>query len=173
MTLNLYFGSTVSLKSYRRQENECPWPWTLIFPVTTMQCACDTTLNPASWQHRHFLVDRMNSLARTLRSGKETSVQPFKRAFMTRFPLMLLLFLCLCSWSLPAPLRSGSVIYKAIQLKRAPQDASLVAFTGWAIMVLREVAALRLTLPLVRAVQRAMNVWTTSNIGTNFNPLRF
>ena len=32
-----------------------------------------------------------------------------------------------------------------------PKDASLVAFTGWAIMVLWEVAALRLTLPLVRA----------------------
>ena len=45
-------------------------------------------------------------------------------------------------------------------------------FTGWAIMVLWEIAALPLTLPLVRALKRHEGV-DYFDIGTNFNPLHF
>ena len=47
-----------------------------------------------------------------------------------------------------------------------------VAITGWAIMVLWEVAALPLTLPLVRALKRHEGV-DYFDVGTNFNPLHF
>jgi queuosine precursor transporter len=49
---------------------------------------------------------------------------------------------------------------------------TLVAFSGWAIMVSWEIAALPLTLPLVRALKRREGV-DYFDIGTNFNPLRF
>ena len=48
----------------------------------------------------------------------------------------------------------------------------LVAVTGWAIMVVWEIAALPLTLPLVRALKRHEGV-DYFDIGTNFNPLQF
>jgi queuosine precursor transporter len=47
-----------------------------------------------------------------------------------------------------------------------------VAVTGWGIMVAWEIAALPLTLPLVRALKRHEGV-DYFDIGTNFNPLRF
>jgi hypothetical protein len=52
------------------------------------------------------------------------------------------------------------------------QQMVLVAFTGWAIMVVWEIAALPLTLPLVRALKRHEGV-DYFDIGTNFNPLHF
>jgi uncharacterized integral membrane protein (TIGR00697 family) len=48
----------------------------------------------------------------------------------------------------------------------------LVTFTGWAIMVIWEIAALPITMPLVRALKRKERV-DYFDIGTNFNPLRF
>ena len=48
----------------------------------------------------------------------------------------------------------------------------LVALTGWAIMVLWEVAALPITLPLVKALKRHEGV-DYFDVGTNFNPLHF
>jgi uncharacterized PurR-regulated membrane protein YhhQ (DUF165 family) len=53
-----------------------------------------------------------------------------------------------------------------------PRQMLLVAVTGWAIMVLWGVAALPLTLPLVKALKRHKGV-DYFDIGTNFNPLRF
>jgi hypothetical protein len=53
-----------------------------------------------------------------------------------------------------------------------PRRMVLVAVTGWAIMVFWEIAALPLTLPLVRALKRQEGV-DYFDIGTNFNPLRF
>ena len=47
----------------------------------------------------------------------------------------------------------------------------LVAFSGWAIMVTWEIAALPLTLPLVRALKRHDGV-DYFDTDTNFNPLR-
>ena len=48
----------------------------------------------------------------------------------------------------------------------------LVAVTGWGIMVLWEIAALPVTLPLVRALKRHEGV-DYFDVGTNFNPLHF
>ena len=48
----------------------------------------------------------------------------------------------------------------------------LVAFTGWAIMAVWEIAALPLTLPLVRALKRHEGV-DYFDVATNFNPLHF
>jgi uncharacterized integral membrane protein (TIGR00697 family) len=53
-----------------------------------------------------------------------------------------------------------------------PRQMVLVGFTGWAIMVVWEIAALPLTLPLVRALKRHEGL-DYFDIGTNFNPLRF
>ena len=47
-----------------------------------------------------------------------------------------------------------------------------VSFTGWAIMVAWEIAALPLTVPLVKALKRAENV-DYFDIHTDFNPLHF
>lgn len=47
-----------------------------------------------------------------------------------------------------------------------------VAFTGWAIMITWEIAALPLTVPLVKALKRAENV-DYFDIHTDFNPLHF
>jgi queuosine precursor transporter len=47
-----------------------------------------------------------------------------------------------------------------------------VSVTGWAIMVVWEIAALPLTLPLVRALKRYEGV-DYFDAGTNFNPLHF
>ena len=48
----------------------------------------------------------------------------------------------------------------------------LVAVTGWGIMVIWEIVALPLTLPLVRALKRHEGV-DYFDVGTNFNPLHF
>jgi queuosine precursor transporter len=53
-----------------------------------------------------------------------------------------------------------------------PRQMVAVAVTGWAIMVVWEITALPLTLPLVRALKRHEGV-DYFDIGTNFNPLRF
>jgi hypothetical protein len=53
-----------------------------------------------------------------------------------------------------------------------PRQMVLVAVTGWAVMVFWEIAALPLTLPLVRALKRHEGI-DYFDIGTNFNPLRF
>src|ERR1700747_2168802 len=53
-----------------------------------------------------------------------------------------------------------------------PREMVLVAFSGWAIMVVWEIAALPLTLPLVKALKRREGV-DFFDIGTNFNPLHF
>jgi uncharacterized integral membrane protein (TIGR00697 family) len=53
-----------------------------------------------------------------------------------------------------------------------PRQMALVAFTGWAIMVLWEIAALPFTLPLVRALKRHEGV-DYFDTETNFNPLHF
>lgn len=52
------------------------------------------------------------------------------------------------------------------------RQMALVAVTGWAIMVVWEIAALPVTLPLVRALKRHEDV-DYFDIGTNFNPLQF
>jgi hypothetical protein len=48
----------------------------------------------------------------------------------------------------------------------------MAAVTRWGIMVVWEIAALPLTLPLVRALKRHEGV-DYFDIGTNFNPLHF
>jgi uncharacterized PurR-regulated membrane protein YhhQ (DUF165 family) len=53
-----------------------------------------------------------------------------------------------------------------------PREMVLVGFSGWAIMVIWEIAAVPLTLPLVKALRRREGV-DFFDIGTNFNPLRF
>jgi uncharacterized integral membrane protein (TIGR00697 family) len=54
----------------------------------------------------------------------------------------------------------------------APPQMVLVALTGWALMVLWEIAALPMTVPLVRALKRREGV-DHFDVGTNFNPLHF
>jgi len=49
---------------------------------------------------------------------------------------------------------------------------ALVTFTGWAVKVVWEVAALPITLPLVRALKRKEGA-DYFDIDTNFSPLRF
>ena len=53
-----------------------------------------------------------------------------------------------------------------------PREMVEVAFTGWTIMVVWEIAALPFTLPLVRALKRREGV-DYFDVGTNFNPLHF
>ena len=67
---------------------------------------------------------------------------------------------------------SATFVLVAFSGRMPPQQMVLVAVTGWAIMVLWEIAALPLTLPLVRALKRHECV-DYFDIGTNFNPLRF
>jgi uncharacterized PurR-regulated membrane protein YhhQ (DUF165 family) len=67
---------------------------------------------------------------------------------------------------------SATFVLVAFAGRMPPRQMVLVAFTGWAIMVLWEVAALPLTLPLVRALKLHEGV-DYYDIGTNFNPLRF
>jgi hypothetical protein len=67
---------------------------------------------------------------------------------------------------------SAAFVLLAFAGRIPPRQIALVAFTGWAIMVLWEVAALPLTLPLVRALKRHAGVHYF-DIGTNFNPLHF
>jgi uncharacterized integral membrane protein (TIGR00697 family) len=67
---------------------------------------------------------------------------------------------------------SATFVLAAFAGRMPPRQMVLVAFTGWAIMVLWEAAALPLTLPLVRALKLHEGV-DYYDIGTNFNPLRF
>src|SRR5580693_7025202 len=67
---------------------------------------------------------------------------------------------------------SATFVLVAFSGHMPPPQMVLVAVTGWAIMVFWEIAALPLTLPLVRALKRHEGV-DYFDIGTNFNPLRF
>jgi queuosine precursor transporter len=67
---------------------------------------------------------------------------------------------------------SATFVLVAFSGTMPPHQMVLVAITGWAIMVAWEIAALPLTLPLVRALKRHEGV-DYFDIGTNFNPLRF
>ena len=67
---------------------------------------------------------------------------------------------------------SATFVLVAFSGNMPPHQMVLVAFTGWAIMVLWEIAALPLTVPLVRALKRHEGV-DHFDIGTNFNPLHF
>jgi queuosine precursor transporter len=67
---------------------------------------------------------------------------------------------------------SATFVLVAFAGRMPPGQMVLVAVTGWAIMVLWEIAALPVTLPLVRALKRHEGV-DYFDIGTNFNPLRF
>jgi uncharacterized integral membrane protein (TIGR00697 family) len=67
---------------------------------------------------------------------------------------------------------SAAFVVVAFSGRMPPDQMVLVAFTGWAIMVLWEFTALPLTLPLVRALKRHEGV-DYFDIGTNFNPLHF
>ena len=67
---------------------------------------------------------------------------------------------------------SATFVLVAFSGSMPPRQMALVAFSGWAIMVFWEIAALPLTLPLVRALKRHEGV-DYFDVGTNFNPLRF
>jgi len=67
---------------------------------------------------------------------------------------------------------SATFVFIAFAGNMVPREMMLVTFSGWAIMVLWETAALPVTLPLVRALKRHEGV-DYFDIGTNFNPLRF
>jgi queuosine precursor transporter len=67
---------------------------------------------------------------------------------------------------------SATFVLVAFAGRMPPREMVLVAFTGWAIMAFWEIAALPLTLPLVRALKRHEGV-DYFDIGTDFNPLRF
>jgi uncharacterized integral membrane protein (TIGR00697 family) len=67
---------------------------------------------------------------------------------------------------------SATFVLVAFSGVMPPRQMVLVAVTGWGIMVLWEIAALPLTLPLVRALKRHEGV-DYFDIGTNFTPLRF
>jgi queuosine precursor transporter len=67
---------------------------------------------------------------------------------------------------------SATFVVVAFSGRMPPRQMVLMAFTGWAIMVVWEIAALPLTLPLVRALKRHEGV-DYFDVGTNFNPLHF
>jgi uncharacterized integral membrane protein (TIGR00697 family) len=67
---------------------------------------------------------------------------------------------------------SATFVLVAFSGRMPPRQMVLVAFTGWAIMAIWEIAALPLTLPLVRALKRHEGV-DYFDVGTNFNPLHF
>lgn len=67
---------------------------------------------------------------------------------------------------------SATFVLLAFAGKMPPKEMVLVAVTGWSIMVIWEVAALPLTLPLVQALKRHEGV-DHFDVGTNFNPLGF
>lgn len=67
---------------------------------------------------------------------------------------------------------SATFVTVAFSGRMPPHQMVEVAFTGWAIMVIWEIAALPLTLPLVRALKRRECV-DYFDVGTNFNPLHF
>jgi queuosine precursor transporter len=65
---------------------------------------------------------------------------------------------------------SATFVLVAFSGTMPPHQMVLVAITGWGIMVVWEIAALPITLPLVRALKRHEGV-DYFDIGTNFNPL--
>jgi queuosine precursor transporter len=67
---------------------------------------------------------------------------------------------------------SATFVTVAFAGRMPPRQMVEVAFAGWAIMVVWEIAALPLTLPLVRALKRHEGV-DYFDIGTDFNPLHF
>ena len=67
---------------------------------------------------------------------------------------------------------STTFVLVAFTGRMPPRQMILVTFTGWAIMVFWEIAALPLTLPLVRTLKHHEGV-DYFDINTNFNPLRF
>ena len=67
---------------------------------------------------------------------------------------------------------SATFVLVAFSGTMAARQMVLVAVTGWGIMVLWEIVALPLTLPLVRALKRHEGV-DYFDIDTNFNPLHF
>ena len=69
-------------------------------------------------------------------------------------------------------IESAAFVLVAFSGRMPPRLMALVTFSGWAIMVCWEIAALPLTLPLVKALKRHEGV-DYFDIGTNFNPLRF
>jgi queuosine precursor transporter len=69
-------------------------------------------------------------------------------------------------------INSVTFVLVAFSGKMPPRQMVLIAFTGWSIMTMWEIAALSLTLPLVRALKRHESV-DYFDIETNFNPLRF
>jgi hypothetical protein len=65
---------------------------------------------------------------------------------------------------------SATFVLVAFSGTMPPCQMVAVAVTGWGIMVVWEIAALPLTLPLVRVLKRHEGV-DYFDIGTNFNPL--
>ena len=93
-----------------------------------------------------------------------------KSKIRTRGSLMFVRFLL--STMVGQFIDSATFVSVAFAGHMPPRQMALVALTGWAIMVLWEVAALPVTLPVVRAIKRREGV-DYFDIGTNFNPLRF
>jgi uncharacterized integral membrane protein (TIGR00697 family) len=67
---------------------------------------------------------------------------------------------------------SATFVAVAFSGRMPPHQMLQVALTGWTIMVIWEIAALPLTLPLVRALKRHEGV-DYFDVETNFNPLHF
>ena len=67
---------------------------------------------------------------------------------------------------------SGTFVAVAFTGRLPLREMFQVSFTGWAIMVTWEIAALPLTVPLVNALKRTENV-DYFDIHTDFNPLHF
>jgi uncharacterized integral membrane protein (TIGR00697 family) len=67
---------------------------------------------------------------------------------------------------------SATFVLVAFAGRMSMREMILVAFSGWAIMVTWEIAALPLTLPLVSALKRHEGV-DYFDVDTDFNPLRF
>ena len=67
---------------------------------------------------------------------------------------------------------SGTFVAVAFTGKLPLREMFAVSFTGWAIMATWEIAALPLTVPLVKALKRTENA-DSFDIGTDFNPLHF
>lgn len=65
---------------------------------------------------------------------------------------------------------SGTFVAVAFTGRLSLREMFAVLFTGWAIMVTWEIAALPLTVPLVKALKRTENV-DYFDIDTDFNPL--
>ena len=67
---------------------------------------------------------------------------------------------------------SGTFVAVAFTGRLPFREMFQVSFTGWALMITWEIAALPLTIPLVKALKRAENV-DYFDLHTDFNPLHF